>query len=99
MPPTVADITIASPRNGAVIGATTVDVAGTGVALPENNVVVQVIDRTGTVLAQEATTADAPLGGTGPWSVTLTYTAEPGESGRITAFAPSPVDAVTVAAM
>ena len=95
--PTDPDIAITNPVDGATISATQVTVQGTGTALPENNVIIHVIDSSGAIIAEESATADAPLGGTGPWSVTLDYAATPGDVGRITAFASSPADGTTMA--
>lgn len=87
-----ANITITSPAQGEVIGNLAIAVTGTGTALPENNVVVQVLDANRNVLAETPTTVNAELGGTGDWSVALNYDATPGTSGSIYAFANSPAD-------
>lgn len=93
-PPT---ITITAPEAGATINPVEVQVAGTGTALPENNVVVRVLAADGTVLAEQPTTVDADVGGTGEWQVTLQPNAAPGSGGQIVAFATSLADGSTIA--
>jgi heat shock protein HslJ len=89
-------IEINEPKQGAVVDiANPVTVSGQGGGLPEGNVVVQALDRDGTVLAEQATIVDAPdagTGGQGPWSVGLNIDVEPGRPGQIYAFSPSPAD-------
>lgn len=75
-------------------------VSGQGAGLLEGNVVVQVLDRDGKVLAEEPTTLqgeDVGTGGDGTWSLQLTVETEPGMAGRIYAFSPSPKDGSIVA--
>ncbi len=70
-------------------------IAGTGQGLFEGNVVVQVLDADGNVLAEEATILqgeDVGLGGAGVWEVDLQVVVEPGTAGQIVAFSPSPED-------
>jgi uncharacterized lipoprotein YbaY/LysM repeat protein len=86
------EITIDSPEPGQVVDPRGIVVIGTGTALPENNVVVQALDRNGRVLDEQTATVDADLGGSGAWRVTLQPDVAPGTPGRIYAFAPSPAD-------
>ena len=72
-------------------------VAGLGTALPENNVVVQALGADDAVLAEQATTVNADLGGSGEWQVTLTLDVAPGTAGQIYAYSPSPADGSIVA--
>jgi putative lipoprotein len=75
-------------------------VSGQGAALPEGNVVVQVLDRDGKVLAEEPTTLqgkEVGTGGEGTWSLQLRIETEPGAAGKIHAFSPSPKDGSIVA--
>ena len=87
-----ASITIDAPQPGQVVDPAQIVVSGTGTALPENNVVVRALDANGAILAEQPTTATADVGGTGPWSVTLTVDVPGGTPGRIDAFSPSPAD-------
>jgi len=101
-PPQLASyIRIDQPAPGAVLDtARPIVVTGWGGALPEGNIVVQVLDSNGNVLAQEPTIVQAPdagTGGEGPWSVQLTVQAEPGTAGQIRAFSTSPLDGSLVA--
>lgn len=95
-PPASIFITIGEPVQGAIVDISQpVRVSGQGGGLPEGNVVVQALDRDGTVLAEQATIVDAPdagTGGQGPWAVELNIDTEPGMAGRIRAFSPSPAD-------
>ncbi|MBK8047280.1 MAG: LysM peptidoglycan-binding domain-containing protein [Anaerolineales bacterium] len=90
-------IAIDSPRSGEVVSPIEVFVTGSGVALPENNVVVQALDSGGRIVGQRATTVDAPLGGSGRWSTVVRLNVRSGTSGRIYAFAPSPADGRVIA--
>jgi heat shock protein HslJ len=94
--PGKAYLTISEPVQGAILDITNpVAVAGIGAGLFEGNVVVQVIDRDGNILAQEPTTLQGPdtdMGGEGSWKVELTVETQPGMAGQIRAFSPSPVD-------
>lgn len=85
-------ISIAAPQPGAVVDPAQITVSGTGTALPENNVVVRALDANGTLLAEQPTIADAEVGGSGPWNVTLAVDVPGGTAGRIEAFSPSPAD-------
>ena len=87
-----ASVSITIPRPGETVSPVEVVVVGRGRSLPENNVVVQALDDNGAVLDQQAAIVDADLGGDGEWRVTLRPGAAAGASGRIVAFAPSPVD-------
>jgi heat shock protein HslJ len=94
--PTEAYISISEPVQGAILDITQpIGVFGTGAGLFEGNVVVQIIDRDGNILAQEPTTLQGPdvgAGGEGTWRVQLSVETEPGMAGQIRAFSPSPVD-------
>lgn len=96
-PPIQAEISINIPQQGETVGTQEVVVVGTGTALPENNVYVQVLTADGTVLAEAATTVNAELGGTGEWRATLGYAVEPGTLGRIVASSTSPADGTIIA--
>jgi hypothetical protein len=85
------------PQQGETIGSQEVVVVGTGTALPENNVFVQVLTADGVVLAEAATTVNADLGGTGEWRATLRYSVAPGTPGQIVASSTSPADGTVVA--
>ena len=98
LPPQVQPtIKIFSPPSDEVVDPTELQVLGLGAALPENNVVVQVLDANGTVLAQQATTMDAELGGSGEWRVFFTLDVPRGTLGQIDAFSTSPADGSIVA--
>jgi hypothetical protein len=88
-PPAIA---INLPQQDETVSPIEVVVAGTGTALPENNVVVRVLAADDSVLAEQPATVDAELGGTGPWQVTLQPNAAPGTEGEIIALATSPAD-------
>jgi heat shock protein HslJ len=94
-------ISISEPVPGAILDITQpIGVLGTGAGLFEGNVVVQVIDRDGNILAQEPTTLQGPdvgTGGEGTWRVELSVETEPGMAGKIRAFSPSPVDGSVMA--
>ncbi len=96
-----AYIQISQPAEGSVLDiASPVQVSGTGGGLFEGNVVVQARDSTGSVLAEQPTiiqSPDAGTGGEGPWSVQLSIPAEPGSTGQIVAFSPSPADGTIMA--
>lgn len=87
-------IQIDEPVQGAVLDISRpVKVRGLGGGLPEGNVVVQALDRNGTVLAQQPTTVKTDeVGGQGPWEVELVGNVAPGTPGQIRAFSPSPAD-------
>jgi heat shock protein HslJ/predicted secreted protein len=99
--PGQAMIAITEPDQGQVVEIDQpVRVQGKGVGLPEGNVVVEVLDAQGNVLAQQPTTLqgrDVGTGGEGTWSVELTIEAEPGTAGRIRAFSTSPKDGSVIA--
>jgi len=91
-PPVIsqAHIIIESPPANAVLPAT-FTVSGTGGNLPEGNVVVQVKDQNGVVIAEEATVLQGPdvgIGGEGSWSVQFTVNEPSGSAGIIEAFSP-----------
>ncbi|GMR10092.1 MAG: hypothetical protein BMS9Abin28_0913 [Anaerolineae bacterium] len=83
---------IIQPPDGATLATpSSIGVTGTGVGLPENNVVVQATDSSGNVLAEQATIVNASeLGGSGTWSVTLSVSVSAGTTGQIIAFSPDP---------
>ena len=85
-------ISITEPPPDATVDPAQITVSGVGTALPENNVVVRVLDANGAILAEQATTVDAELGGSGPWSVTLAVETTPDGPGRIDAISTSPAD-------
>jgi heat shock protein HslJ len=99
--PTEAYISISEPVQGAILDITEpIGILGTGAGLFEGNVVVQVIDRDGNILAQEPTTLqgpDAGTGGEGTWRVELSVETQPGMAGQIRAFSPSPRDGSVMA--
>jgi hypothetical protein len=90
-PATQARIAITFPTHPSVIDANApIDVTGTGAGIFENNVVVQVLDWEGNVLAEAVTTLDAAeAGGAGSWSVQLAVRVERPTPGIIVAFSPS----------
>ncbi len=96
-----AYIQMDQPAEGSLLDiANPVQVSGTGGGLFEGNVVVQARDSAGNVLAEQPTviqSPDAGTGGEGPWSVQLSIPAEPGTTGQIVAFSPSPVDGTLMA--
>jgi uncharacterized lipoprotein YbaY len=99
-PPVESFITITEPQNFAALDATQpITVKGIGKGLPDSNVNVQALDASGNVLTQESTMYHAypDGGGEGPWSVQLTFAAEPGTPGHIRAFSTSPEDGSTIA--
>jgi putative lipoprotein len=89
-------IKIDEPGQGAVLDIErSITIGGSGGGLFEGNVVVQVLDAGGNVLAEQATTAqgeDVGVGGPGTWSMQVRVDAEPGTPGKIYAFSPSPKD-------
>jgi heat shock protein HslJ len=88
------ELTITEPFEKAYLDSSLpIAVSGTGAGLPEGNVVVQIVDQDGNMLAEEATTLQGPdvgAGGEGSWSVELTLAPIVAELGEITAFSPSP---------
>jgi heat shock protein HslJ len=96
-----AFIRIDEPAQGALLDIDQpVGVGGSGAGLPEGNVVVEVTDWQGNVLAQQPTTLqgqDVGTGGEGTWSLELSIEAEPGTVGRIRAYSPSPADGSIIA--
>jgi len=99
--PVQAFIQINQPAEGSVLDiASPVTISGTGGGLYEGNVVVQARDAAGNVLAEQPTTLQSPnagTGGEGPWEVQLSISAEPGSTGQIVAFSPSPTDGSSMA--
>ena len=99
--PVEAYVSISEPVQGATLDITQpIAVVGSGAGLFEGNVVVQVIDRDGNILAQEPTTLQGPdvgMGGEGDWKVQLTVETQPGMAGQIRAFSQSPLDGDIVA--
>lgn len=95
-----AAITITNPIANQQLSTTaTITISGTGTALFENSLVVQLLTSEGAVLAEQPTTTNAPeVGGTGNWQVTFTIggITAPTE-GRVYAFATSPEDGRIVA--
>lgn len=87
-------ITITFPAQGAIVPVPeAVIVQGQGGGLFENNVVVQALDQSGTVLAEQPTTVDAAeVGGSGNWSTELVIPVQPGTRGLIFVFSSSPED-------
>ncbi|RME99062.1 MAG: PKD domain-containing protein, partial [Chloroflexi bacterium] len=94
-------ISISEPVQGAIVDIDNpILVKGMGAGLPEGNVVVEVTDRDGNVLDQQATVLDAPdagTGGEGAWAVEVNVDTEPGMAGKIRAYSPSPADNSVVA--
>ena len=86
------EIVIDIPLPGEVVSPREVVVVGKGTALPENNVVVQALDKNGRVLDEQATIVDAELGGTGEWRAILRPNVTPGTPGQIYAYSESPAD-------
>ena len=89
-----SEIKIDEPKDGAVLDTNLpVTVSGTGRGLFENNVVVEVLDSSGTVMVQEPTTMQTEeVGGAGTWSIEIRIPAGEGEKGTIHAFSISPQD-------
>jgi hypothetical protein len=89
------------PENGATINASgPVTVSGLGWALFEGNVVIEVVDAAGNILAQGPTivqSENAGTGGSGPWNIDLTFSAPPGSQVTIRAYATSAMDGSIVA--
>ena len=97
-------LTLTDPQNGATLPLDTpFGVSGMGAGLPEGNVVVQALDQSGNVIAEQPTIIKAPdagIGGEGPWSVTLTIPSAQvagGTLGQVVAFSNSPADGSTLA--
>ena len=90
-------ISISSPVAGASVDPAQFTVSGTGTALPENNVVVRALDAGGNVLAETPTTVNADVGGSGPWSATLSTDTLLNTQGTIVAFSTSPADGSVLA--
>jgi len=89
-----SEIKIDRPSDGDVLDTNLpVTVSGTGRGLFENNVVVEVLDSSGTVIVQEPTTMQTEeVGGAGTWSIELRIPAGEGEKGTVQAFSTSPQD-------
>jgi len=94
-------IRIDEPAQGALLDISKpVGVRGSGAGLSEGNVVVEVLDSQGNVLARQPATLQGPdvaTGGEGTWSTELAIEVEPGTAGRIRAYNPSPLDGSIVA--
>jgi hypothetical protein len=92
-------IVIMEPLDGAMIpDPLSFTVSGTGVELPENNVVVQATSSDGTVLAEVFTTVNtSELGGAGPWSAQLSVVVPAGTTGQIIAFSLDPTTGGNIA--
>jgi LysM repeat protein len=92
-PPTVpqSQVFIVSPASGSYLTSSFI-VSGTGVNLPEGNVVVRVRDGNGNIMAELPTVLkgqDAGIGGQGTWAVTFTgVNGQPYSNGTIEAFSP-----------
>jgi heat shock protein HslJ len=93
-PKTYIDIT--SPLQGAALDpGQPIVVTGMGAGLFEGNVVVQVENSSGGVIALDATIIDSPdagTGGEGPWGIEFRLEGIVPTEGVITAFSPSPED-------
>jgi heat shock protein HslJ len=93
-------VDITSPLDGAVLDSgQQITVEGFGGALFEGNVVIEVRDLSGNVLAQTATIIQSPeagTGGQGPWQVQMAVPVEPGSQVAIVAYATSPRDGSVV---
>lgn len=89
-----SEIKIDLPKDGDVLDTNLpVTVSGTGRGLFENNVVVEALDSSGTVIVQEPTTMQTEeVGGAGTWSIDMRIPAGGGEQGTIHAFSTSPQD-------
>jgi heat shock protein HslJ len=94
-------VTITSPTEGATLDLSQpVVVEGMGGNLFEGGLLVQVLDASGGVLAQQPTIVQSPeagTGGEGPWQVTLDVSAPSGTAGEVLAYATSPKDGSRVA--
>jgi hypothetical protein len=85
-------VTIDTPGNSCVItNPASFTVEGSAQGGFDNNVVVQLQDANGRVLAEEATVyGSASAGGSGSWSVTMSIDVPAGTEGRLVAFSPDP---------
>jgi len=96
-----AFISISEPIAGAVVDVpNAVPVKGMAGSLFEGNLVVQARDQAGNILAEQATTVQAPdagTGGQGPWAVEMVVPVKPGTPGSFYAFSSSPQDGSVVA--
>jgi putative lipoprotein len=94
LPEPIVEITIADPLEGETVNVERgLEIVGTAFGVPENNVIVRVVDTYGTVLVPDTpTTADA----SGNWSIIVRPGAVNAEA-TIVAFATSPADGLTVA--
>lgn len=90
-PPVQSAISITSPSAGASVYSSVI-VSGTGQGLVEGNVMVQMRDQYGGIIAQQPTVLqgnDAGTGGAGVWSVTFNnIVSQPYTSGTIEALSP-----------
>ena len=94
-------VTISDPFPYATVnGSEPITISGQGGGLFEGTVVVRALDYEGSVLAEDATTLDAPdagVGGVGGWQIQLQVNAAEGTRGSIVAFSTSPQDGSIVA--
>ena len=94
-------VTIEEPQPDSVLETgQPLTVSGRGGALFEGNVVVEARAADGTVLAQTATTIEAPdagTGGSGPWTARLELSLDQEKAGQLVAFSTSPRDGSVVA--
>jgi hypothetical protein len=94
-------VDLLSPENGWTIDASVpVTVTGLGWALFEGNVGIEVVDAAGNVLLQSNAIVNSPnagSGGSGPWTVDLTFSAPAGSQVTIHAFVASAMDGSIVA--
>jgi heat shock protein HslJ len=87
-------ILIAEPVNAAILDITVpIKVSGKAASLPENQVIVQIKDSNGNLLAQQP----GPLDAQGNWSTLLQVNVNPGTPATVYAFATNPADNSLVA--
>jgi putative lipoprotein len=94
-----SEIAIQDPVEGSEVDTTRpVTVRGVGRGLFENNIVVEALDASGEVIAQQATTMSTEeVGGAGAWTIDLSIPGKDEAPGMIRAFSPSPTDGSTMA--
>ncbi len=86
-----SSITITDPTNYAGINSSAFTVSGTGKALFEGTVIVEVTDTEGEVLFTQPTVIDAEVGGEGDWSVDVELgTLEGATQVIVSAYSPDP---------
>ena len=91
-------IVIEQPQPGTAVEAAAFTVSGQGTALPDNILMVEAQDDSGSVLTPpQSATVNAPAGGAGPWQVTFSVQVAAGTPGRIVAYSTSPADGSRVA--